>query len=391
MTDTAINPIQSGKRVAIVDILRGWALLGVVLMNWGGFYMLGHGKTFKPDAFNAVVIQFTDIVFESKSWTMLSFLFGYGFAVLMDNTKAKGINATGFFFKRMLWLLAIAFVNCVFFFGDILKEYALLGLVLLLFRNCKAKTALWIGIALYIIVPVINWYIVSIAGHEGMGVMTQYKYLFSSHSLFDVIKFNLIVSLRGMLLNIHLLTIINAVMLGCFLIGMAAHKSGFFVHLKKNKKLLIRIWTFCLVLMLVLQGLHYLAKLPAAWEKYYSFNYFTFLSTMYFTVASICWLYLAGKLKTFFSSLQAFGKMTLTNYIVQNFLSIFIFSGFGFGIAFNHPLDACYYYLFALIIYIIQIFFSKWWLSQYYYGPIEWLWRQLSYGKRLPIKIQVKN
>ena len=84
--------------------------------------------------------------------------------------------------------------------------------------------------------------------------------------------------------------------------------------------------------------------------------------------------------------MQVIGKMTLTNYITQNLIGIFLFSGFGLGYGLSHKLYLGYYYFFALVIYILQIYFSKWWLARYYYGPIEWLWRQLSYGKRLPIK-----
>jgi len=94
----------------------------------------------------------------------------------------------------------------------------------------------------------------------------------------------------------------------------------------------------------------------------------------------------AGKLKALFRSMQVIGKMTLTNYITQNILAVLLFSGFGLGLSFTHRIHFGFYMLFALVIYVAQIYFSKWWLSKYPYGPIEWVWRQLSYGKRLPIR-----
>ena len=389
MQSTALNPVQFSKRIPIVDILRGWALLGVVLMNYSGFYEMGANHALKPDTFDQTIITFGKIVFASKSWTALSFLFGYGFAVLMENTASKGINAVAFFSKRMFWLLMIAVINCAIFFGDILKEYAVLGMVLLLFRNCRAKTAFWTAIGIFIIVPAINPIIVSIAGHSsGIKLFARYAYLYKSHSLLNVLWFGLVASLKIMVLNIHIAVIVNSIMLGCFLLGLAAHKANFFSNLAANKKVVIKTWTACLIILVITLILNLLFTMPAPVKKYYDPNNWVVLITMAFTVLSICWLYLAGKLKSFFNALQLIGKMTLTNYLVQNLLSIFLFSGFGFGFAFNHRLDAGYYYLFALIIYVAQVYFSKWWLTKFYYGPVEWVWRQLSYGKRLAIIIK---
>ena len=388
MQTTAINPVQFSKRIPIVDILRGWALFGVVLMNYAGFYEIGANHALKADGFNQAIITFGKIVFASKSWTMLSFLFGYGFAVLMENTASKGVNAVAFFSKRMFWLLMIAFINCAIFFGDILKEYATLGMLLLLFRNCRAKTAFWIGIGIFIVVPAINPIIISIAGHTGIKIFARYAYLYKSHSLLNVLWFGLIASLKIMVLNLHIAVIINLMMLGCFLLGLAAHKAAFFSNLAANKKTIIKTWIACLIILVITLILNLIFTMPAAVKKYYNPDNWVVLITMAFTVLSICWLYLAGKLKSFFNALQLIGKMTLTNYLVQNFISIFLFSGFGFGFAFNHRLAAGYYYLFAIVIYVAQVYFSKWWLTKFYYGPVEWIWRQLSYGKRLAIKIK---
>jgi uncharacterized protein len=105
-----MDPIQPIQRTPIVDILSGWALLGVVLMNYQDYYNLGIDlKSFKPDTLTGVLMVITNILFSSKSWTLLSFLFGYGFGALMQNATEKGINPTAFFTKRMFWLLILAF------------------------------------------------------------------------------------------------------------------------------------------------------------------------------------------------------------------------------------------------------------------------------------------
>ena len=101
-------------------------------------------------------------------------------------------------------------------------------------------------------------------------------------------------------------------------------------------------------------------------------------------LSALCWLYKKNKMKRFFASLQAVGKMTLSNYVMQNILSIFLFSGFGLGLLGKLPLFA--YILIALTIYFAQTSFSKWWLSKCNYGLVEWIWRQLTYVKKLPLK-----
>src|SRR5579863_9074097 len=102
MESTIVGPVGQNKRIAIVDILRGWSLLGVVLMNYTAIFFFVGSKP-NPDAFNNFLIGFGNVVFDSKPWTLLSVLFGYGFAILMDNVASKGINPVGFFWGRMFW------------------------------------------------------------------------------------------------------------------------------------------------------------------------------------------------------------------------------------------------------------------------------------------------
>src|SRR5580700_8833250 len=123
METTIIGPVGQNKRIAIVDILRGWALLGVVLMNFTAIFLFSGSKP-NPDGFNSFLIKFIRAIFDSKSWTLLSFLFGYGFAVLIENVASKGISPVRFFLGRMFWLLVIAFMDTAIWYGDILKDYA---------------------------------------------------------------------------------------------------------------------------------------------------------------------------------------------------------------------------------------------------------------------------
>jgi uncharacterized protein len=385
MEKAIIGPVVQNKRVVIVDILRGWALLGVVIMNYSGMFYFSVSKA-GPDAFNNFLIKFGFAVFEQKSWTMLSFLFGYGFAVLIENVTSKGINPVRFFLGRMFWLLVIAVIDSAIFFGDILKDYAVLGMIFLLFRNVSAKTAFYICLGLLFVTPPLTAFILSFK-IDGFALTSPYIPLYNSHNLFDVLESGLICTYKYEMVWPFYSIVFHEVVLLCFLLGLAAQKINFFGRLAENKKYIKRTFWVTLGLALVLWVPFGFQRAPWLSEvfKYFNTALWLFLSTMIFMASAICWLYLAGKLKRFFGALQIYGRMTLTNYVVQNIIGLFLFSGFGLGLVKRHASYGVFM-LIALAVYVSQIYVSKWWLSRYYYGPIEWIWRQLSYGRKLPIK-----
>lgn len=381
-------PVQQNQRTAIIDILRGWALLGVALMNYADHYYLGlNFKTFKPDIGTSILMGFGNVVFAAKSWTMLSFLFGYGFAVLMNNVFNRGINGYAFFSRRMFWLFVLAIINSAFFFGDILKDYAVMGMLLLLFYRFSARVTLFVSIGLLLILPAVSAYVQGLNAVDGMTRLISDLPLYQSHNIFKVWLFGLIGTYKFEILAPNYLITVHVAMLACFMLGLTAQKIDFFNRLSENKKYVKRTFWSTLAFALLMVG-YFIASQKLKWtvNKYYNPGFLFIISSMLFFVSSICWLYVAGKLKRFFRAMQTIGKMTLTNYIMQNILAVILFSGFGFGLIMNNRLHFGFYLGSAFIIYVAQVYFSYWWLSTYNYGPVEWIWRQLSYAKRLPIK-----
>lgn len=390
MQNDLTQPIQLNQRTIIVDVLRGWALLGVVLMNYFDFFTFDRDwATFKPDLLTNILMFITSIFFSAKSWTMLSLLFGYGFAVLMNNVKGKGHNPYGFFAGRMFWLLVLAFINSAFFFGDILKDYALLGLLLLIFYRSSAKTAFIVSIVLFLAIPAVSAYIASL-NDSGWSQMPKLFTLYKSNNLLAVFLFGLKATYIGQMVSKPYLYTVHVVMFCCFLWGFALYKINFFNDLvNKRKQLKLAFWISLGITLLLTAFFPINQALKLNVQNYYNMRYWVILSTMVFIGSGICWLYVAGKLKTFFANLAIMGKMTLTNYMMQNLIGLLVFSGFGFGIWNSKPV--WFYLLLAIVVYMLQVYFSKWWLSNYNYGPIEWIWRQLSYRKRLPLKRTAAN
>ncbi len=382
------QPTQQNQRLLIVDTLRGWALLGVVIMNYFDFFSLEKNwATFKSDKLTDIIFYITGYFFAAKSWTLLSLLFGYGFAVLMNNVKEKGHNAYSFFAGRMFWLLVIAFINSAIFFGDILKDYAFLGLLLLPFYRASAKTMFIISLILLLSIPALDSYINSL--HiSGWKDLPNLFYLYKSHNLIDVLHFGLIATYVAEMVSGPYLYTVHVIMFCCMLWGFCLYKINFFKSLADRKKyIVITFWISLITAIILLVYLENAKKLGINIASFYRLEYWGVLSSMLSIASAICWLYISNIGKTFFTHLSYMGKMTLTNYMTQNLIGLFIFSGFGLGILSSKPI--WFYITTAIVIYIAQVFLSKWWLTRYNYGPVEWIWRQLSYRKRLPLKKQI--
>ncbi len=388
MINQNIKPIEQNQRIAIIDILRGWALIGVVLVNYFLFFYFGKDITIpKEDYPSHIGRLLTDIVFTNKSRIMLNVLFGFGFATLSENITLKESNSKILFLRRMLLLLGIGLLNTCFYYGDFLKDYAIVGIMLLPFYKASARTSLFISILLFLIYPFSCDYLprlfatnikaTSISLYESANIFNVFLYGFKkgTKELFEV----------GRLLGINLFV------LACFLFGQFLYKIDFFTKVLSNKISAKKLFWKCLITTILIaissQAITHIFKIDIL--KHYNIEFWLEFGLMCVLLTSICWLNKKDKLKNFFNSLQSVGKMTLTNYIMQNIIGILMFSGFGLGLL--HRLPFYGYILIAISIYILQVYFSKWWLTKYNYGPVEWIWRQLTYMKRLPIKRQLLN
>ena len=388
----SFKPIEENKRTAIVDILRGWALLGVVIGNYIDYFYIGLPiPSNSKNGFSQVLSTIHEIFFAAKSWTLLFILFGYGFAILMQNMARKGKNPAIFFSWRMLILFVLAFINSAFWLGDILKDYAFLGFLMLPFYRSSAKTILTVCLLLFLSVPFAAGYVNTLI-YVVPDVFSDPKYLqlYHSSNWLDVFKFNLIGTYYGQIMNLGYAITAHIVMFACMLLGFYAQKINFFNRIMELKKTLKKIFFISLSIgLLLISIIEIVLSNELLFPTYFRPGYWLIISTMLFIASGICLLYCNDKLKTIFNYFRVLGKMTLTNYMAQNILATFVFSGIGLKI--YNTLPYWFYFLLAVSVFIIQLFISKWWLSKYNYGPLEWLWRVLSYRKVFPFKKTEKN
>ena len=377
------TPIEQNQRIAIVDILRGWALIGVVLVNYFLFFYLQPNNGIpQKDYISHISRLLTDILFTNKSRIMLNILFGFGFATLINNVVKKGINPVLFFVKRMLWLFIIGVINTCFYYGDFLKDYAIVGIIMLLFYKADKKVSLYFAILLFLIYPLTGYFF---GTHEIINTQPTDVGLYQSHNLFQVLSYGFLEGTKELYSTGRLLGT-NLFVLACFLVGQYFYKIDFFKKIVSGeisaKKL---FWTSLIITISTAIITNALPKvLKSNILKKYDTEFWLEFGLMLVLLSAICWLYKKDKLKRFFSSLQVIGRMTLTNYLMQNLIGLILFSGFGFNLLLQLPFYA--FVLLAVVIFVSQVYLSRWWLSKYNYGPVEWIWRQMSYGKMLPLR-----
>jgi len=175
--------------------------------------------------------------------------------------------------------------------------------------------------------------------------------------------------------------------LGRFLLGYYVLRRQLLVNLDENILIIKKVWKYTLVLTIMYVLLVVLSGeeiIPVQSFVLYPFLKAGVLFMAIFYATSIIQLYHKRKLPGLMQALRNLGCMTLTNYLAETVLYVAIFYGIGFGLLGEFSFGIIW--LSSLLVYFLQAVFSKWWLSNYYYGPVEWLWRQLTYQKRFALK-----
>ena len=390
------QPVAAGSRSPILDILRGIALFGVFISNLGVFsgylFLTSKQKNAMATADANRIYDFIHFAFiDGKFYSIFSLLFGVGFAVFL--TKSKGIVT---FYKRLIILIGIGLAHAFLLWeGDILLLYALLGLLLPLFAKLSNKSIVIIAICL-ILSPILfdtarelshgkfapEMYFYKKGGEvdKKMGIASNTDFiLLVQKADYSQIK-DLLVS--GFYYRWGGLFESNRFpkVLALFLIGMMIGRNRWYDHLEEKKPFLIRFRKQMFLLGFPTTLLFgyinvYMKDVPQVLE---AATYALSVIPMAFVYGcSIVLLYM--KRPNALNFFGFVGKMTLTNYILQSGSAYLFF--YGTGLALFGKTGSVYFPLIALSIYTMQAFLSRLWLRYFEFGPLEWIWRQLTYGK----------
>lgn len=422
--EASFTPIQLSDRIQSLDIMRGIVLFGILLMNINGF---GLARAYDDPTvsggsrgWDLITWITTTLFFEGTMRALFSLLFGVGMFILLDRLHKKnaGIEATNIYFRRLTWLLVFGLIHgyLLLWTGEILYNYALMGFLVFSFRNLAPKKLIIIAIMLF-----------------SAGALWTYSDYKNDIDFINKVELAQTYKANGKELSRELKAAnqkwekrewerssegvqeYNDNMHKGYvdLVNFLAAK-----NIEENEHFPYRydLWDV-LSMMLIGIALFKLKILTA--EKSFQFygimaalgyaiglsvNYYEIRTIMdsNFSLLGISKSYLTydlGRLPTALGhiglimifcklpilnwlkkSLAAVGKMALTNYVMHSVICMLLFTGVGFGLFGKLQRHELLYVVFS--IWIFQLILSPIWLKQYHFGPLEWLWRYLSYLKK---------
>ncbi len=380
--------VSASSRLGVVDVLRGFALMALFLVHVIESYELFWAVE-KPGWITDIVFA----LFMGKSFSLLALCFGFSFFILMDRAARRGEDFTARFAWRLLLLEGIGFLHALIYRGDIMQTLAAIGFLLLLFNRVRSNGLLLGGAVFCLIGP--SLIVQLVAGALGAGWANAPAQssvdpgmpVYLSGDLWQVLRINLWAGQQskywffleyGRMVQI----------LGLYLLGLVLGRTNFFGDLAKS-----RAWRLpALVVAGLLAVLLFIGREPAR-EAFAGLRLGLGADRAFWALINM-WLDLAGTAfwallvialydgagRRLVQPLAAPGRLTLTYYILQSAVFVPIFYHYGLGK--YDDWDAATRLWIGLAAIAVQIVVAHWWLARFQYGPIEWVWRALTYLRR---------
>lgn len=408
-TLTDLRPITVSQRIEAMDVLRGFALLGILLMNMEAFVgpLLASLSGLDPQLTGAdrLADAAIYILVQGKFYTLFSLLFGMGFAVMMQRAKASGTPFVGLYLRRNIALLGIGLMHALLIWsGDILVSYALMGfLLILLFRNTPTSRLPKWGVVLVLLPGIIGLFFgsmadlarldpaasvaitKSLAGQQATveALLEGQRIAYGQGSIAEAI------GQRGRDLGFMtgFVMMFGWNILGMFLIGSWFVQSGAITRPEAFESLYRQLrWLALpagLALVLTAFIIHPTVSFSEMSLKSGMVGLMNIAGSMLMCMGYMAWI-IRGLQSNTMAPRLAFmapaGRMALSNYLTQSIVCTFIFYGYGLG--FFEQLPRAWQVPFAFALWGLQLAFSRWWFTHYAIGPVEYLWRWATYGKR---------
>jgi uncharacterized protein len=388
-----ITATKPQNRIISLDILRGWALFGIAIVNILGFnasfFDFGGFYGTLPDQQQLEFYELLIGLSADKFIFLFSFLFGYGIWMQMSRFLESTLSFSSFFTRRMLLLALFGIAHVLFLWaGDILIPYAIAGMVVLALRKLPDHLLLIFGIFMYFFV--VLWLVISIWFPLPDGLSSgcptclgQALDVYANGNYWQIFQLRLIE--YSAFLPVNLIYYLPKVM-GITIFGFLASKH------KLHAKIIEHRWKWS-IFTLILAILAIIV-----YSKYEAVVFVLFTQENVFTTAgfmlgyeimnlfvAFSYLLIVLVLCTFkwtqllLSPLSYLGRMSLTNYLLQSIFFGFLFYGWGLGFfGWQKPTQI---ELFALFIILVEIIVSYFWLKEFSQGPLEMFWRKWSYRK----------
>jgi uncharacterized protein len=429
----ATAPVSETQRVKLIDALRGVALLGILLMNIPVFAMPAYfSESFRSDPTNVNfwVSAVISVVFEGKMRALFGMIFGAGVLLFVMNKEKAGRSTAWLFYRRMFWLALFGLIHAhlILWIGDILYLYAFCGMLVYPLRKIK-PIYLVMGVPL---VAVFDFtagtlfyqhirakritYVEARAAATGNQPLTeaQKEALVQWRNIEETLIPNredarentekmksgyaTVASLlrpRALRMQTIFMPIVIWDSLALMLLGVALYQWGFLSGQWSMRAYgIVMVIGYGIGLPLVIYSFYhrylhnpnleaFLARMEAVPIEWVGLIYpFQRILLVMAHVAALILLYKSGFAHALFRCLQAVGQMAFTNYIMQSVICTLFF--FGYGLNYYAELEYYQIYFIVLVIWIVQLIVSPLWLRFFLFGPLEWMWRSLTYWKLQP-------
>lgn len=393
------SPIVTQERIAHFDVLRGFALYGVLLANTADYYC---GLAFLPRTklnellgwADHIAGFFINFLVSGKAMTLLTFLFGLGFAIQLERAEAKQESVLPMYIRRLFTLMAIGLCHvALLWWGDILWSYALVAFALILFRKASLHGLFYWAIAL-IFVPQLIGSIPWVAEHLSKILPAPLDHPTFRANLLQVLE-------KGSFVERARMQFLQAFyhvsrfaswyflwLLGHFLLGFWAGRSHWLHQPSEHARFFKRLLAWGMGIGLLCSSIWPILRLvlTPGQRPSTTLQWLLILPSQLGTpamaaayLAAIVLLMQRSGWRKFLRIFEPVGRMPLTTYITQSLVGTFIFYGWGLGLIGQVGIALCI--PLTLGIFGIQIIFSHYWLKRFRFGPLEWIWRSLSYGR----------
>ncbi|MGK9045007.1 DUF418 domain-containing protein [Mammaliicoccus vitulinus] len=372
------------QRIFSIDALRGFSLLGILMMNILTFaypYQIINPFEFFQHQ-DGALFKISSLFIVASFYPIFAFLFGYGLSMMYQNSIEKGLDYYPMIIRRLSFLLLLGVIHGIFiFYGDILATYALLGFIAIIFVRLKPQyslVALSIGfsilILLYILPIVLLQDVTQVENFVGIQELERVNNILASADYLSIVGFNL---------KYFGLYISNIILIGPFsilpiiLFGIYAQQTNWLNKIRNHKNLYTVIGLVIFVLGLAIKMIQIILEGSMSSQLISQMlgGPIVALSYIIFFVL-LCESATARKI---LNPLQYIGKLSLTAYISQSVICIIIFYGIGFN--FYGKLPVFTIYTMSIVIYAVQLLLSYLYLKRFKQGPLEKIWRKVTYLK----------
>ena len=390
------QPINLKNRIHSLDLIRGFAVLGILIMNITSFsqismaYMnptIGAGL----EGYNQYFHGFNYIFADTRFMSIFSMLFGAGVVLFTQRIEAKGKRVAALHYKRMFWLLLFGLTHAYFIWvGDILVAYAICGSLVFFFRKKSIRTLFIIAVILFLVPISLNFMTYYVMPKDALEstftffypsteqIALQTKIMQGSYLEQMPLRLEIALELQTFVFMNEIFWRTSAMML----LGMILYRKGILSADKSTayyKKMILVGFGPGLIISSIGLGQAYASEWSGAYVMNIGANY-KFVSGLFMAlgyIGLVIWIYKKGIFKKFQNRLQATGRMAFTNYIGMSVICTLIFNGHGLGLF--GTFDRLQQFLIVIGVWVIMLIISPLVLKKYQFGPLESMWRKLTY------------